>query len=91
MALARAERRALRRAFNIPVTDDHDAEPAEPAGQIPGPAPATPTAPSGETEPPPSRPAGPGPTTKSRKPARPRLDNPPLDYYDDLPEARGMR
>jgi hypothetical protein len=86
MALARAERRALRRAFNIPVTDDLD----EPAEQIPGPVPATPVAP-GETEPLPSRPTGPGPTTRSRKPARPRLDTPPLDYYDDLPEARGLR
>jgi hypothetical protein len=64
------------------------------AHKTPGPAPAA------VTVPPPSRPAGPGtkptgppvagPTYKSRKPARrPVETGPPVDYYDNLPEAQG--
>ena len=121
MALARAERRALKRAFAIPLdeTDEPEPEPVDhrmldgrhgqdqyrcSCGQIfstvaafsahkheiPGPAPAPmPNHPTGETEPPPSRPAGPG--TKSRKPPRPVETGPPVDYYDNLPEAKGLR
>ena len=125
MALARAERRALKRAFAIPLDETDEPEPAEvdpvehrlvdarqaedpytctcgetfstvaafaahkhPTPELPGPAPAEPNHPGGMV-PPPSRPAGPG--TKSRKPARPRQDSPPVDFYDDLPEARGLR
>jgi hypothetical protein len=60
----------------------------QPPVQLPGPAPAPPTAP-GETQPPASRPAGPG--TRSRKPVAARDDRPPDDLYDRLPEARGFK
>jgi RecT family protein len=81
MALARAERRALRRAFNIPVSDDDsdDADLADlpaiepPPEQFPGRRPAA-------TRPPPK-------ASPSRRP--PARDAPPADYYDNLPEARG--
>ena len=134
MALARAERRALKRAFAIPLDETDEPEPVEPlvepvehrmldgrdaqdqyrcscgqrfstiaafhahqhpgtttdrsTGEIPGPASAPkPNHPTGETEPPPSRPAGPGPFKRSRKTDQ----EPPASYYDDLPEARGLR
>ena len=134
MAVARAERRALRRAFDI-VADDGDTDdpvvigdepvpaghrvvegaeprdklvcscgqifataagfhqhtrpPAESPGPVPPPAGAA--AVDAATRPPETAPAGPGPRTyKSRKP-RPGDDNPPADFYDNLPEARNLR
>jgi hypothetical protein len=58
------------------------------ATEIPGPAPTAGHAPAGAAYPPPA-PAGPGRTYKSRK-TRPVETGPPVDYYDNLPEARGM-
>jgi len=121
MALARAERRALRRAFDIVAKDgDSEDEPIlaadragaadhrvvdgdrdgiltcscgekfntawgwsvhrkEQTGELPAPAAVA------------EAPADPGRETyKSRKPRRPVETGPPVDYYDNLPEARNM-
>jgi hypothetical protein len=82
MALARAERRALRRAFNIPVYGDTGDEPLP--EEIP-PATTPPSRPAaGQIRAARSRPAPP-------KPPRRRTDQPPPEYYDNLPEARPQR
>jgi len=122
MALARAERRALRRAFDIPAygnDSDDGPEPEIPeehrmldargaqdhytctcgevfttiagfhAHKTPGPASEELPVPDA-TLPPAKASAGPGRTYKSRK-QRPVETGPPLDYYDQLPEARGLK
>jgi hypothetical protein len=87
MALARAERRALRRAFNLPTYDGadepDDAEVDLPAGIVP----------AGRYPPPP--PDGEVPAvTGGDRPGR-RVDRTsdriPPGVHDDAPEARGLR
>jgi hypothetical protein len=78
MALARAERRALRRAFNLPTYDGAD-EPDDAdtvdAGRYPPPPP------EGEV------PA----VTGGDRPRRRDADRMPDHVHDDAPEARGLR
>jgi hypothetical protein len=124
MALARAERRALCRAFSITINEDID-EPIVENGQperhemltgrtatdpwyrcscgqryrtmadfhahkkIPGPVPPPAAVPvavvdAGASGPPLPAPTGPGP-------AKRRRDDPPPEYYDQLPESRNLR
>jgi hypothetical protein len=100
MALARAERRALRRAFNIPVADDIDEPPpvevdhyqltAQPGDQRRrcscGQSFGTDAEFAAHKTPGPVPPAPP-----VAGPAKRRRDEPPQDLYDNLPEARGLR
>jgi hypothetical protein len=123
MALARAERRALRRAFNIPAVGDEIDDPILDNGdpvehemltgrtatdpwytcscgqryptmaafnkhKIPGPVPpptAAAAVDAGASGPPLPAPTGPGPTKRGRR------DDPPPEYYDQLPESRNLR
>ena len=100
MALARAERRALRRAFNIPVADDIDDEP--PVGVEHRMLDARDShdhyvCACGERFPTMAafhRHKIPGPVPPAPPvagPAKRRRDEPPQDLYDNLPEARGLR
>ena len=62
-------------------------------GPVPPPAVSATAVDAGASHPPVPAPTGPGPSTfKSRKPSRrPVETGPPVDYYDNLPEAQGHK